>query len=70
MIIFAIIVILDIIEEIVQLLQDNSLSQYVYDKRSNIHTRQEADSLLNLAAEQEYKPAIKTRECFKECRGE
>ena len=26
---------LDIIEEIVQLLQDNSLSQYVYDKRSN-----------------------------------
>lgn len=26
---------LDIIEEIVQLLQDNSLSQYLYDKRSN-----------------------------------
>lgn len=37
---------------------------------TRIHTRQEADSLLNLAAEQGYKPAIKTRECFKECRGE
>lgn len=37
---------------------------------THIHTRQEADSLLNLAAEQGYKPTIKTRECFKECRGE
>lgn len=33
-------------------------------------TRVEADSLLNVAAEQGYKPAIKTRECFKECREE
>ena len=37
---------------------------------TRIRTRQEADSLLDLAAEQGYKPAIKTRECFKECRGE
>lgn len=35
-----------------------------------VRTREEADSLLNVAAEQGYKPAIKTKECFKECRGE
>ena len=37
---------------------------------TRVRTRHEADSLLDLAAEQGYKPAIKTRECFKECRGE
>jgi TPR repeat protein len=37
---------------------------------TRVRTRHEADSLLSLAAEQGYKPAIKTRECFKECRGE
>ena len=35
-----------------------------------VRTRVEADSLLNVAAEQGYKPAIKTRECFKDCRGD
>jgi TPR repeat protein len=35
-----------------------------------VRTREEADSLLNVAAEQGYKPAIKTQECFRECRGE
>lgn len=35
-----------------------------------IRTRAEADSLLQAAAAQGYKPAIKTIECFKECRGE
>ena len=35
-----------------------------------IRTREEADSLLKEAAAQGYKPAIKTIECFKECRGE
>ena len=37
---------------------------------TRVRTRHEADSLLDLAAEQGYRPAIKTRECFKECRGE
>ena len=36
---------------------------------TRVHTRAEADSLLNAAAEQGYKPAINTRECFRECRG-
>ena len=35
-----------------------------------VRTREEADSLLNVAAEQGYKPAIKTQECFRDCRGE
>lgn len=37
---------------------------------TRVHTRAEADSLLDAAANQGYKPAIKTRECFRECRGE
>ena len=35
-----------------------------------VRTQAEADSLLEAAAAQGYKPAIKTIECFKECRGE
>ena len=35
---------------------------------TRVHTRAEADSLLNAAAEQGYKPAINTRECFRDCR--
>ncbi len=35
-----------------------------------VRTQVEADSLLQEAAKQGYKPAIKTIECFKECRGE
>ena len=35
-----------------------------------VRSRAEADSLLEAAAAQGYKPAIKTIECFKECRGE
>lgn len=34
-----------------------------------VRTRAEADSLLNAAADQGYKPAINTRECFRECEG-
>ena len=34
-----------------------------------VRTRAEADSLLQEAANQGYKPAIKTIECFKECEG-
>lgn len=37
---------------------------------TRVRTRAEADSLLDAAAAQGYKPAIKTRECFRECRGE
>ena len=37
---------------------------------TRVRTRAEADSLLDAAANQGYKPAIKTRECFRECRGE
>ena len=37
---------------------------------TRVHTRAEADSLLDAAAAQGYKPAISTRECFLECRGE
>ena len=37
---------------------------------TRVRTRAEADSLLDSAANQGYKPAIKTRECFRECRGE
>ena len=37
---------------------------------TRVHTRAEADSLLDAAAAQGYKPAINTRECFRECRGE
>ena len=37
---------------------------------TRVHTRAEADSLLDAAANQGYKPAIKTRECFRECKGE
>ena len=50
-----------ILQEIAPLCENDLMS---------VADRQEADSLLNLAAEQGYKPAIKTRECFKECRGE
>ena len=35
-----------------------------------VRSQAEADSLLEAAAAQGYKPAIKTIECFKECRGE
>jgi hypothetical protein len=35
-----------------------------------VRTQAEADSLLEEAAAQGYKPAIKTIECFRECRGE
>ena len=35
-----------------------------------VRTRAEADSLLEEAAKQGYKPAIKSIECLKECRGE
>ena len=35
-----------------------------------VKTQTEADSLLEKAANQGYKPAIKTRDCFRECRGE
>jgi hypothetical protein len=35
-----------------------------------VRTQTEADSLLEQAAAQGYKPAIKTIECFRECRGE
>jgi len=35
-----------------------------------VRTQAEADSLLQEAAKQGYKPAIKTIECFRECRGE
>ena len=37
---------------------------------TRVRTRAEADSLLDAAANQGYKPAIKTRECFRECRGD
>ena len=37
---------------------------------ARVRTRAEADSLLDAAAAQGYKPAINTRECFRECRGE
>ena len=37
---------------------------------TRVRTRAEADSLLDAAAAQGYKPAINTRECFRECRGE
>lgn len=37
---------------------------------TRVRTRAEADSLLDAAAAQGYKPAIKTREYFRECRGE
>lgn len=36
---------------------------------TRVRSRAEADSLLDAAADQGYKPAIKTRECFRECRG-
>lgn len=37
---------------------------------TRVRTRAEADSLLDAAAAQGYKPAIKTREYFRECRGD
>ena len=37
---------------------------------TRVRSKEVADSMLTVAAEQGYKPAIKTRECFKECRGE
>lgn len=39
-------------------------------KITRVRTREVADSMLNVAAQQGYKPAIATQECFKKCRGE
>lgn len=52
-------------------------SYYCYDEVlplpaevKRVRSQAEADSLLQEAAAQGYKPALKTIECFKECRGE
>lgn len=41
-----------------------------FARRMRAEDNEEADSFLNVAAEQGYKPAVKTQECFKDCRGE